>query len=254
MGTSARVLIVDDDDIVRLLLTHALAEYELTSADSKRSALAALESASFDAVVTDKNLPDGDGFEICTAARRLNPDAALVVLTGYASSRSAEEFLRLDVDDYIAKPFDVDHLQSRLRAALRMRRGTASGRTKAAATVSRQVLLVEPDDSDRGALVRVLERLGCEVVVAKDALAALESEASLQGALVNRRLCTEDVKAQVMQHKMRNPAFRLVVTVDSRALNETVASILVGAVGQLARPISEDEARTTLAAIFGPSV
>ncbi len=252
---AARILVVDDEEIIRVLLGHALADYEVSFAESAGAALGALERGAFDAVVTDKNLPDGEGSEVCQAARRANPDVALVVLTGYASSRSAEEFLRLDIDDYIAKPFDIEHLQKRLQAALRLRRGAAKRRSSppAYAETTRRILLVETDEADRGALTRVLDQLGCEVLIADDALTALCTEGSLAGAVLDRKLCSEEVRAEVMQQKMRSPAFRLVVTVDSRALNETVASILVGAVGQLARPIAESDARATLAAIFGPA-
>ena len=222
-------------------------------AETAKQALGLLMHERFDAVLSDKNLPDGDGAEICRAARRRNPTAALIVLTGYASARSAEEFLQLDVDDYIAKPFDIDVLLRRVASALARRRtAAATVRPVAAKGVApHHVLIVEATDADRGAVKRALEKLGCEVVVAPDALAALEGQPALAGAIIDRKLCTDEVRAEILRHKMANPAFRLVVTIDNKALNETVASILVGAVGQLARPIGDDEARSVLAPIFG---
>jgi CheY-like chemotaxis protein len=248
-----RVLVVDDEEVIRVLLAHALTSYAVTVASTVAEARKQLVISPFEAVLTDKNLPDGDGADVCRETRRSNPDAVVIVLTGYASTRSAEEFLRLDVDDYIAKPFDIEAVKQRLRSALERRRETSAARAvspKPSAAVGRRIFLSEPDDQACAALARVLEGLGCTVVVGRDALEGLRA-GGFMGAVLNRRLCTEEVKGEVLKQKVTLPTFRLVVTIDNRALGETVASILVGAVGQVARPVNDEAARAVLAPLFG---
>jgi DNA-binding NtrC family response regulator len=253
MHARASVLVVDDEEIIRALLEHALADYDVRVAASCAEATARLAARRFDVLLTDKNLPDGDAAELCRAARRANPHAVVFVLTGYASSKSAEQLLRLDIDDYMAKPFDLNLLETRLRAAIERRRATRPGAAAPIVEAGRRVLVVEPEGADRVVLARVLVDLGYEVVFGAEALGALAASGPLAGAVLERRACNEAVKAEILRHKVQNPAFRLVVTIEARALNETVASILAGAVGQVPRPIAGEDARAVLTPIFGVS-
>ena len=120
---SARVLVVDDEpQILRALRTslHG-AGYEVETADTAESALAALAANPPDAVVLDLVLPDGSGTAVCRELRTWS-SAPVIVLSVIGDE--AEKIAALDAgaDDYVTKPFSGDELLARLRAALRRTR------------------------------------------------------------------------------------------------------------------------------------
>jgi two-component system KDP operon response regulator KdpE len=117
---SEHILVVDDEpQILRALRTtlHA-AGYEVETAATAEQALTEAAVRPPDAIILDLMLPDGDGTEVCRELRRWT-EVPIVVLS--AIGEEAEKVAALDAgaDDYITKPFGVDELLARLRAALR---------------------------------------------------------------------------------------------------------------------------------------
>jgi two-component system, OmpR family, KDP operon response regulator KdpE len=117
---SARVLVVDDEpQILRALRTSLRgAGYEVETAETAAQALALLAASPPDAVILDLVLPDGSGIEIC---RELRTWSAAPVLVLSVVGDEAEKVAALDAgaDDYVTKPFGIEELLARLRAALR---------------------------------------------------------------------------------------------------------------------------------------
>ncbi|MBT3162885.1 response regulator [Streptomyces sp. Vc74B-19] len=115
-----RVLVVDDDPaIVRALVINLKARsYEVDSAEDGAGALRAAAARHPDVVVLDLGLPDMDGVEVI---RRLREWTRVPVLVLSARHASAEKVQALDAgaDDYVTKPFGMDELLARLRAAVR---------------------------------------------------------------------------------------------------------------------------------------
>ena len=108
-----RVLIVDDEPVIRLFLQELFEDegYETVTAQSIAEGLSALKENELNLVLTDKNLPDGTGFEIVHAAKELEPPCEAILITGYASLDSAVMALQIGAYDYILKPIeDVDLL------------------------------------------------------------------------------------------------------------------------------------------------
>jgi DNA-binding NtrC family response regulator len=108
------VLVVDDEPEVLDLLSEYFRTRGLrvaTAADG-RAAVTALErdGARFALVVTDLHLPGVDGLGVLEAARRANPSASVVIVTGYASLDSAIQAVRLGAYDYLTKPFSLGQL------------------------------------------------------------------------------------------------------------------------------------------------
>jgi DNA-binding NtrC family response regulator len=121
-----RVLVVDDEKAIQLLLQTVLrtAGHEVHVAGTAAAGIAqARELAGIDVALVDKNLPDGSGMDVIRALAREQPDAEVILITGYASLESAIEALRARVFDYVPKPFeDVNALRERVAAALAERR------------------------------------------------------------------------------------------------------------------------------------
>jgi two-component system KDP operon response regulator KdpE len=119
-----RVLVVDDEPhILRALaITLRARDYEVALAGNGAGALASAADAPPDLVVLDLGLPDMDGVEVIRALRGWT-DAPIIVLSGRSGARDKVEALDAGADDYVTKPFGMDELLARLRAAHR-RRGT----------------------------------------------------------------------------------------------------------------------------------
>ena len=122
-----RILLVEDDDTITQVLRYALEQegYALTTAATVADAKAALQAPQrFDLLLIDLGLPDGSGFEVCRFARGKG-DAAVIFLTARDDEGNTVLGLDMGADDYVTKPFRIRELQSRIRAVLRRRAGTA---------------------------------------------------------------------------------------------------------------------------------
>jgi DNA-binding response OmpR family regulator len=122
MPASHQILIVDDDVPFRQEVAEQLALHEdmvTVQAGTVREALDAIKARSFDAILLDVELPDGDGRDLCRLLRRNGVKAPVVMLT--AHDTDADTILGLDAgaNDYIVKPVRLGVLMARLRAQLR---------------------------------------------------------------------------------------------------------------------------------------
>ena len=125
--SKARVLVVDDEpQILRALQTNLRgAGYEVETAATAEEALAAAAMRPPDAVILDLVLPDGRGTDVCRELRGWS-DAPVLLLSVVGEEREKVAALDAGADDYVEKPFSIDELLARLRAALR-RAGPAGG-------------------------------------------------------------------------------------------------------------------------------
>jgi two-component system KDP operon response regulator KdpE len=117
---STRVLVVDDEpQILRALRTSfRAAGYEVETAETAEQALAVLATKPPDAVVLDLVLPDGKGTDVCRELRKWST-APVIVLSVVGDEAEKVAALDAGADDYVTKPFGIEELLARLRAALR---------------------------------------------------------------------------------------------------------------------------------------
>jgi DNA-binding NtrC family response regulator len=111
------VLLVDDDPLVLAGFREILSRegYDVTAVFSGREAMDKMEERSFDVILTDLLMPRISGLDVVRFANEKNPDCVVIVVTGYASVRSAVEALRLGAHDYLIKPCDEQELLFRVR-------------------------------------------------------------------------------------------------------------------------------------------
>jgi two-component system KDP operon response regulator KdpE len=116
----ARILVVDDEpQILRALQTNLRgAGYEVTTAETVEEALAEAAMRPPDAVILDLLLPDGSGTDVCRELRKWS-DVPVIVLSAVGDEAEKVAALDAGADDYVTKPFGIDELLARLRAALR---------------------------------------------------------------------------------------------------------------------------------------
>ena len=123
-GTSAsrrpRVLVVDDEAGIRDLLTKTLvlADYDVDAAADGRAALARLQGAVYDLLITDLKMPGMDGLALIRDARRLSPALPVIIITAFSTEASAIEAINLGVSGYLTKPFRIARILSVAARAL----------------------------------------------------------------------------------------------------------------------------------------
>lgn len=113
MKSRARVLIVDDEPLMRKLVRSILVRegYSVALAPSGTEALEKLGRTAFDIVITDLSMPDYDGFSLLTTMKRTWPAVSVIVMTGFGDARTADEARRLGADEYVTKPFNTREIE-----------------------------------------------------------------------------------------------------------------------------------------------
>ena len=121
MTRGMRVLIVDDEGDVCRGIAEFLAEqgYVTEPAVGGGEALARLEKARYDLVVSDIRMPDLDGVQLLGKIKGMEADTEFILMTAYGSKETAIEALRLGAYDYIEKPFDVEEMLNAVTNCLR---------------------------------------------------------------------------------------------------------------------------------------
>jgi two-component system KDP operon response regulator KdpE len=118
-----KVLVVDDEPAIRRFLRTSLTAqgYQVTEAENGTTALDSLRRNTIDVLVLDLGLPDIDGFDIIERLRGQGFAVPIVVLSSRVDEIGKVKALDLGADDYVTKPFGIDELLARVRAALRHR-------------------------------------------------------------------------------------------------------------------------------------
>jgi two-component system response regulator AtoC len=115
----ARILVIDDDEVVRLSYAMSLAaDYEMQTASDGRQALSLMQRLPADVVLLDQRMPGMHGLEVLKAIKSRWPESEVVMITGYPSVESAKEAVRLGACDYLSKPVGPDEVLGAARNAL----------------------------------------------------------------------------------------------------------------------------------------
>jgi len=107
-----KILVIDDELLIRDLLYDFFAEkgWDVAVADTSNSGLELLRSRHFDFALVDLKMPEFDGIELIRKLRAIYPDLPIAIITAFPSFETAVEALRLKVNDYFTKPFNINHL------------------------------------------------------------------------------------------------------------------------------------------------
>jgi two-component system, NtrC family, response regulator AtoC len=106
------ILVVDDEEVVRDSLASWLEEdgYRVEKAPDGHTALAWLGRQLFSIVLVDLKMPGMDGLQVLTESRRIQPDAAVILMTAYATVDTAVQAMKQGAYDYLMKPFEPEAL------------------------------------------------------------------------------------------------------------------------------------------------
>lgn len=128
-GERPRILVVDDEQAVRDLLSKTLtmADYDVDAADDGPSAIEKMRSVEYDLLITDLKMPGMDGLSVIREARKLAADLRVIIITGYSTEASAIEAINLGVSGYLTKPFRLPRILAAAARALGEPVPTADG-------------------------------------------------------------------------------------------------------------------------------
>ncbi|HEX7722616.1 MAG TPA: sigma-54 dependent transcriptional regulator [Pyrinomonadaceae bacterium] len=116
----ANLLIVDDELSMRQFLTHLFQRdgHSIRVAENGRKAMAMLREQSADVIISDVKMPDMGGIDLLRAARDLQPDVEVIMMTAFANEQTAHEAFLLGAFDFVHKPFDNNLLKEKVTRAL----------------------------------------------------------------------------------------------------------------------------------------
>src|SRR2546430_5836852 len=142
----ARILIVDDQDVMRDSLAATLARqgHEVVAATDGPGALTRLSGGRFELMISDLKMPKMSGTELLAEARKIRPEMPVVLMTAFATVNTAVEAMKLGAYDYIQKPFDGEEIKLLVERTLehnRLIRENAALRTTVADTCAPKPLV-----------------------------------------------------------------------------------------------------------------
>ncbi|MCI8975334.1 MAG: response regulator transcription factor [Lachnospiraceae bacterium] len=115
-----RILVVEDDKLLNSTLCYnlSMSGYDVDSALSKGAAMRFFTEEKYGLAVLDVNLPDGNGFDLCSEMKKKNPDTAVIFLTARDMESDQLRGFELGADDYVIKPFPISVFQKKVSALL----------------------------------------------------------------------------------------------------------------------------------------
>ncbi len=190
-----RVLLADDDEAVRSMLQVALERdgFEVVAVAGVKDALSRIAEENFDVLLSDLHMPQaGDGFTVVSAMRHTHPHAVTLVLTGYPALEEALSAIRVQADEILLKPIEINSLRKLIREKLEHPVGCRPLPTESVATILEHDL--DATIQDWMVLVEHDEELTCIPLSFEDRTGHLPN---LIADLVNRLRLPPAAKASI---------------------------------------------------------
>lgn len=120
MDEKAKIIVIDDDDVIRLACEMTLKQegLQVETAENGKVGIEKVKAGSFDLILLDLMMPEMSGTEVIDVIRSFDTNIVIIVITGFATIESAVETLRKGVYDYIPKPFTPEELRNVVRKGL----------------------------------------------------------------------------------------------------------------------------------------
>ena len=122
MKEKTKILVVDDEESHRIMLRAVLKDegYEVAEAADGSEAVRAVEEEPFDLILLDIRMKTMDGIEALQEIRKISPLVPVLIMTAYASVKTAVEALKAGAFDYLTKPLDIEELKILIEKALEL--------------------------------------------------------------------------------------------------------------------------------------
>jgi DNA-binding NtrC family response regulator len=120
MADKSRILVVDDEDALRTVLSSELANagYDVSTASDGDEAITVVQNKKFDLVLLDIKMPKTDGFEVLKFIKKNLSQIKVIMLTGFADLKNAIESKKHGAEDFVSKPYDLVDLLTTIERVL----------------------------------------------------------------------------------------------------------------------------------------
>jgi len=119
-----RILIIDDEIIIRKLFTRLLTreKYKVLTAADGQKGIETVKKEKLDLVILDLKMPGMDGIEALKRIKEINKNIRVIIITAFGTIKSASDALNLGADDFISKPFDIAKIRMTIKNVLKMKK------------------------------------------------------------------------------------------------------------------------------------
>lgn len=119
-----RILIIDDEIIIRKLFTRLLTreKYKVLTASNGKKGIEMVKKEKLDLVILDLKMPAMDGIEALKRIKEINKNIRVIIITAFGTIKSASDALNLGADDFISKPFDIAKIRVTIKNVLKMKK------------------------------------------------------------------------------------------------------------------------------------
>jgi CheY-like chemotaxis protein/anti-sigma regulatory factor (Ser/Thr protein kinase) len=124
-GRRARILVIDDDEFVRSVLSRTLAQadHQVTLAEDGGKGVQLFKEGEFDVVLTDLGMPGVSGWEVCRMIKEISPHTPVGMITGWGEERDQSKMEECGLDFFISKPFDFAQILNVVAETMESRKG-----------------------------------------------------------------------------------------------------------------------------------
>ena len=235
--TYGKILVIDDEETISNLLNDYLSEigYSITVARNGDEAIREINKGGFDIIITDIKMPDINGIELLKAARTIDPNAVIIVITGYATIETTQEAIRLGAYDYIIKPFQMEEIKFVVKKGIETKRLILSQQSL---TQQLKELNIQLEQKVK----EKTERLSLLYTVGKEISSRLDIDEVLR-ILVNRTvqiLDSETISLLLLEDNTNELVIKCAIGLDDDIIKETRIGLgekISGWVAQNRKPI-----------------
>ena len=120
MADKSRILVVDDEDALRMVLSSELSTsgYDVATASDGDEAITVIKNKPFDLILLDIKMPKVDGFEVLKFVKKNYAAVKVIMLTGFADLKNAIESKKHGAEDFVSKPYDLVDLLTTIERVL----------------------------------------------------------------------------------------------------------------------------------------
>lgn len=238
------VLVVDDEPAVHEVFSRVFEKlgYRFEAVSTSEEGFAKVATRHFDVFLLDKNLPGQSGVALARAVRASQPEAIVILITGYASRASADELVGV-ADEYLTKPFDLDRVRETVTALLAQRGPARPPPAWTAPAPGKKSVHVATDvPSERELLGGIVSGLQARSTTG-EVLAQPEAPEVL---VLAASVCSFETRKAVWAWQAKSPGLRVVLIVDPASPEDAATAVALKASWRISRPIEPRSAQVIL--------
>ncbi len=236
MEKSAKILVVDDDEVIRHLLVDTLSTlgYQTWGAANGEEALATLNQKKVDIVITDIKMPKLDGVRLLKKIKETQPDLPVLIITAYNFAYSQDQAVTSGADGFLAKPFRIGKIEDLIKTVLAHKKTNSTVPPES----SKKILIVDDDQILLDMLIETLDSLGYQAQGAKNGEEALQKIDSTEFDLVitDIRMPKMDGISFLKTLKEKKPKLPVIMITGFSLAYTQQRAIQEGADGYLVKP------------------